>query len=235
MNYKIIKLNSGEELIADVVENEDSLILTRPMVFVNSTMSSNSGIAVDVTFLKDWLNNSDEKKLEIKKDKIIAIIDPSKKCSAVYDDEKKREDDTIKLEEEMEKNPEDLKEQLENMLDSFINDAQELPDDYYHHMDDAEEQYFAKKRKRRKKKKEPSVSSFIPKELQDRPMIYLNMIIPPEAIMNMITSGILEPEMLQKMIDEVKKKNKFTGDEKTREDFGNQFSDWNPDPTSDDY
>ena len=85
----------------------------------------------------------------------------------------------------MEKNPEDLKEQLENMLDSFINDAQELPDDYYHHMDDAEEQYFAKKRKRRKKKKEPSVSSFIPKE--------------------------------------------------TREDFGNQFSDWNPDPTSDDY
>ena len=61
------------------------------------------------------------------------------------------------------------------------------------------------------------------------------MVIPPEAIMNLITSGILEPDMLLKMIDEIKKRNKFTGDEKGREDFGNQFSDWNPDPLSDDY
>ena len=66
-------------------------------------------------------------------------------------------------------------------------------------------------------------------------MIYLNMVIPPEAIMNLISAGILDPEMIQTMIDQVKKKAKFTGDEKTRKDFGNKFSDWNPDPKSDDY
>jgi len=235
MNYKIVKLSSGEELIADIVENEDTVTLERPMVFVNSTMSSDSGLAVDVTFMKDWLNNSDIKKLDIKKEKIIAIIEPSKKCSEIYDDEKKREDDTSKIEEELENNPESLKDHLSNMLDNLLNDSSDLPDDYYNHMESAEEEYFAKKRKKKRRKKESEVNSFIPKELQERPMIYLNMIIPPEAIMNMITAGIIEPETLQKMVDEVKKKNKFTGDEKNRDDFGNQFSDWNPDPTSDDY
>ena len=75
----------------------------------------------------------------------------------------------------------------------------------------------------------------IPKELRDRPMIYLNMIIPPEAIMNLISSGVLDADVIQKIIDETKKKNNFTGDEKSRGDFGNKLSDWNPDPQSDDY
>ncbi len=61
------------------------------------------------------------------------------------------------------------------------------------------------------------------------------MMIPSEAIMNLITSGLLNPEDLLKMIKEVKKKNRFTGDEKHRTDFGNKLSDWNPDPGSDEY
>ena len=53
--------------------------------------------------------------------------------------------------------------------------------------------------------------------------------------MNLVTSGMLNPEDLLKMVKEVKKKNRFTGDEKNRTDFGNKFSDWNPDPGSDEY
>ena len=53
--------------------------------------------------------------------------------------------------------------------------------------------------------------------------------------MNLITAGVIEPQVLLNMIDEVKKRNRFTGDEKNRKDFGNNFSDWNPDPNSGDY
>jgi hypothetical protein len=72
-------------------------------------------------------------------------------------------------------------------------------------------------------------------KMDGKQMIYMSMVFPPEMIMNLITSGILDPRDIQKMIKEVKKKNKFTGDEKERKDFGNKFSDWNPDPNSDDY
>lgn len=72
-------------------------------------------------------------------------------------------------------------------------------------------------------------------KMEEKQMIYMSMVFPPEMIMNLITSGILDPRDIQKMIKEVKKKNKFTGDEKERKDFGNKFSDWNPDPNSDDY
>jgi hypothetical protein len=53
--------------------------------------------------------------------------------------------------------------------------------------------------------------------------------------MNMITSGVIKPQVLLDMIEEVKKRNRFTGDEKDRKDFGDKFSDWNPDPNSEDY
>ena len=69
----------------------------------------------------------------------------------------------------------------------------------------------------------------------ERQRIMMQLYIPAEAIMNMVTSGLLEPTVLLDMVKEVKKRNKFTGDEKDRGDFGTKFSDWNPDPKSDDY
>ena len=72
------------------------------------------------------------------------------------------------------------------------------------------------------------------KEL-DRHMIMMQLYIPAESIMNMITSGILDPQVLLDMIEEVKKRNRFTGDEKKKKTFGNDFTDWNPDPNSTDY
>jgi hypothetical protein len=235
MGYKILKLNNGEELIGSVVENETSLLIERPMVFISSTMSGNNGMAVDVTFLRDWLHNSDDKTIEIKKDRIVAIIEPSKKCSSIYDGEKEREDNEKKPvdESQMKTNIENMANEVGDFLDSFLNELNsDISQDYLHAVD---EEMRNKRRKKRRKKKEVLKNPMIPDELKERPMLYLNMVIPPEAIMNLITSGILEPDMLLKMIDEIKKRNKFTGDEKGREDFGNQFSDWNPDPLSDDY
>jgi hypothetical protein len=73
------------------------------------------------------------------------------------------------------------------------------------------------------------------KSKKDRHMILMQFYIPSEAIMNLLTSGMLDPKVLKRMIKDVKKKNNFTGDETDRADFGNKSSDWNPDPQSDDY
>jgi hypothetical protein len=122
---------------------------------------------------------------------------------------------------------------MENSIpESFSQD--DKFDNYESFLESEEKKYHQRKRKK-KRKKESDISNMIPKELRDRPMIYLNMIIPPEAIMNLISSGVLDADVIQKIIDETKKKNNFTGDEKSRGDFGNKLSDWNPDPQSDDY
>jgi len=93
----------------------------------------------------------------------------------------------------------------------------------------------SKKSKNKIKKEEPLPMDMEDESELDRHMIMMQMYIPAEAIMNLITSGIIKPETLLDMINEVKKRNKFTGDEKKREDFGSKFTDWNPDPKSDDY
>lgn len=235
MNCKILKLSNGEELIADVEEQSDSFLIHNPMVFLTSTMSDMSGVPVDVTFLKDWLNNSDNKSINIQKDRVVAITDAGKKTAEYYDMEKKKNDS-----EQKEISDEEMKNFIENvdkMVEGLFQAKQEEEMNNYDEStpyEEYEEQLERKRRKKRKKKKE-SPFNMIPKEFQERPMIYLNMVIPPEALMNLISAGILDVEMIQTMVDEVKKKNKFTGDEKTRKDFGNKFSDWNPDPKSDDY
>lgn len=237
MNYKIIKLSNGEELIADVQEDSEKYIINNPMVFLTTTMSDEQGIGVDVTFMKDWLNNSDIKTIELSKDRVVAMIDASKKCIKYYNFEIEKIQNEEKMknnlsEQELEQFIKDIDSVMEKIfnpdeMDENIPYEDEIP------YDEIERQ--EKRRKKRRKRKKNIENNMIPKELQERPMIYLNMVIPPEAIMNLMTAGILDPEILQTMIDEVKKKAKFSGDEKNRKDFGNKFSDWNPDPKSDDY
>lgn len=237
MNCKILKLSNGEELIADVQEDSEKYIVNNPMVFLTTTMSDENGLGVDVTFMKDWLNNSDIKTIELSKDRVVAIIDASKKCVRHYTLEKEKNENEEKLknnlsEQEIEQYMKDVDAIMEQIFNPSSN-GDEFPfeDEIPYEEIEREE----KRRRKRRKRKKNIENNIIPKEFQDRPMIYLNMVIPPEAIMNLISAGILDPEMIQTMIDQVKKKAKFTGDEKTRKDFGNKFSDWNPDPKSDDY
>lgn len=234
MDCKIIKLNNGEEIIANVEENTEKLIVDQPMMFVTSFMTDPFGRTVDVTYLKDWLSHSDNKKIELDKNRIVMMTDASKKSVKIYNLEREK---YLKTEESIvvdgEQSIQDMIQEMDRMVDQMVNESSEPHDVNTDFPFQEEEPYPARKKK--KKKKRSVDNSMIPDELKDRPMLYLNMIIPPEAIMNLISSGILDPEMIQTMIDEVKKKNKFTGDEKTREDFGNKYSDWNPDPKSDDY
>jgi hypothetical protein len=244
MNYKIIKLNNGEEIIANVQENTESIIVDRPMVFVTSTMTDPVGRPVDVTFLKDWLSHSDNKTIEIEKNKVVMMAEAGKKSIEFYDMEINKNTETVETIVDGDQQPlDEFIEEMDRIMNSFLEGDSSVLDPNQSLRDEVDENYAneyeeqeqKRRRKRKKKKKKTSMENMIPEELQDRPMIYLNMIIPPEAIMNMVSSGIIDPDVLQEMIDQVKKRNKFTGDEKDRKDFGNKLTDWNPDPSSDDY
>ena len=240
MQIKLFKLVSGEEIIGEVVEASDDNLysIDKPMVFKTSTMMDNQGYPYDVTILKDWMIRTDTKIAHIPKNQISFVSDPNEQTIKLYNLELKRIENS---EGEEIVNTEDIKDEMgsideqniDQIMNNFLNSISDISNE-----SDFSRPKKSSRRKRRKKSPPPgelNLESFIPDELKKRPMIYLSMVIPPEAIMNLITAGILDPEQLLAMIDEVKKKNKFTGDEKKRDDFGNKFSDWNPDPESEDY
>jgi hypothetical protein len=172
------------------------------------------------------------------------MAEAGKKSIEFYDMEINKNTETVETIVDGDQQPlDEFIEEMDRIMNSFLEGDSSMLDPNQSLRDEVDENYAneyeeqeqKRRRKRKKKKKKTSMENMIPEELQDRPMIYLNMIIPPEAIMNMVSSGIIDPDVLQEMIDQVKKRNKFTGDEKDRKDFGNKLTDWNPDPSSDDY
>lgn len=218
MNCKILKLKSGEEVISILTESKGKYILENPMLFRSTTLMDHMGRPYDMTTLKDWLYNSDQKTITIPRSHVASLIEPSEKCRSMYlqqltnlsavSTEVVTNEDRIEAEKEMEEMFNELFEKFGPGGGGLDEKGNPFPDE------------------------ETEIGM---EKMEEKQMIYMSMVFPPEMIMNLITSGILDPRDIQKMIKEVKKKNKFTGDEKERKDFGNKFSDWNPDPNSDDY
>jgi hypothetical protein len=237
MNLKILKLRSGEELICQVLEvTKTKIKIINPFIFKTTTMADKMG-SYDMTLLRDWLHNSEDKTASIPKNHIILEYEPKEDTKKLYnlqlESDKFIEEKIVSSDDEMNISPQDVFPSQENILEDFIqaimNDMPANQNDYSWNKENLK--LPKKSNKRKKSMPSPEMNS----SEMDRHGIYVNMMIPAEAIMNLITSGILNPGDLLKMIDEVKKKNRFTGDEKHREDFGNKLSDWNPDPKSDDY
>lgn len=218
MNCRILKLKSGEEVISILTESKGKYTLENPMLFRSTTLMDQMGRPYDMTTLKDWLYNSDKKVITIPKSHVATLVEPSEKCRSMYlqqltnlsvvSTEVVTEEDSTQAEREME-------DMFNELFEKFGSGGEGL---------DEKGVPFAEE--------ETEIGM---EKMDGKQMIYMSMVFPPEMIMNLITSGILDPRDIQKMIKEVKKKNKFTGDEKERKDFGNKFSDWNPDPDSDDY
>lgn len=236
MNLQIFKLRSGEELICQVVEETKTKIkVINPFIFKSSTMSDKHG-SYDMTVLRDWLAQTNDKTVSIPKNHIVMQYEPKDDTKKLYElqlESEKSLEESIVTTDSQQKLPSPAEENLfQDFLNAILQDTQHVhPDDNWQDMNN----FIPKSLSPRKRRKKPQpVTEFEPGEL-DRHGIYVTMMIPSEAIMNLITSGLLSPDDLLKMVKEVKKKNRFTGDEKKRNDFGNKFSDWNPDPGSDEY
>ena len=238
MNLKILKLRSGEEIISQIIEETESTVkIFQPMYFNILSTFNDEGMPCDVTTLHDWLINVEDKNVSLPMNHIAFMSEPNKDTKKLYEMESVKEfsKDIYQTSVEETENTSSSKLKLnEKDADVFGMFLEQLINQSMNNLPPASESRNPPRKKRKSKK------DYLPPDMEDeseldRHMIMMQLYIPAESIMNMVTSGLLDPKVLLDMIKEVKKRNRFSGDEKHRGDFGNKFSDWNPDPNSDDY
>ena len=242
MNCQILKLKSGEEIICEIIDQtKTKCTINNPFIFKPMTiMNMNTGQPIDMITVKDWLISSDNKTMVLPVNHIASFIVPSKDSIFLYESEKKRiaallrEVKKSKKSRKNKKNlppvdaetEEDLRAQAEayggseffDMMDQMLNSM--LPET---NEEDSLESPNSPSSKRNRK------------NLKQEPIVHMSIEFPPEVILELMEAGIINVNDIKRIARDIKKKMKYTGDEKHRPDFGNKFSDWNPDLSSEDY
>ena len=224
--YRILKLKSGEQIIAKLKgEERGKIIIERPMVFMTRiVMDPYSGRQRELTVLKNWLAHTNEIETRLPKDYIATYLVPDSDVMELYGLEKEKEDVDTKepkitnLTELMKKDMENKKigedmmpEDIENLIDMMKDAIDENPD----LLDDIDEM----------------------EDKHHKNFITMSLMLPPEALMTLVESGIIEEEDILNLIDNIngsfkKNKPKYTGDDEKRQkedDFGNIWTDWSAD------
>jgi len=218
-------MKSGEELIAGVTRTKDgNYKLHRPMIFKTMVSSDLFGGMKELFMLKNWLILSSDRQTTVSKDSITAVLEPSKDVVFLYENEMKKEDKynykakpVVPKQQEAHPTPPDhdalLQQNLEKMLEEMMN----IPEQ------DSNLKDLAKPRK-------------------DDKMVFMNLVFSPEVIVELLRSGLLSRKEFGEMINEITNENgegmhpnKFTGNKKGKKNLGNDWTDWNADPSSDDY
>ena len=92
VEYKILKLRSGEELISIVNQvGAKKIVLDRPM------QMKLAKIKKEMWVLRDWMNNSEELTCDIPTDFIVTTIKPNQKIIDQYESKKLKEDEIASL------------------------------------------------------------------------------------------------------------------------------------------
>ena len=95
MTYRIVKLRSGEELIA-VVKNvtEKTVTVERPMQMRVATSHHpvTGEVLRETIILKNWLTGTDQIDCDIPRDFIVTTLVPNEKITGKYEEEKEKED-----------------------------------------------------------------------------------------------------------------------------------------------
>lgn len=207
-SYRILKLQSGEEIIAKIKgKDRGKIILDIPMLFQTTSRTDMFGKTKEITFLKDWLSNTIENTIRIPETFIISWLKPSQNVIKLYDIERNiKQQDTFgnsssPSTENTPASPLDMSNLLD-ALDSLSNNKDTLPD--------RENAFF------------------------------MHMMIPPDVVKDLFEQGMLENLLDEddSDIDHFYKEiseNNYTGDQTEDPNFGNRWTDWNPDPNDDDY
>ena len=249
-SYKILKLRSGEEIIGKIVNSSKTkLTIERPMCFRFLMIQDYTGTPKEVIIAKNWAVLSLDNKIDIPADFVVSFMNPSPEAISLYESEKTKQDVQVKISKEDKNLDKDL-EQIKKEYNETIKQL-EQDDDFKKMMkimaENAHKTVDDIKNQNDKKKKEED-------------MIFMNMMFPPEMLIDLIESEIIDPEIFGEMYQDIKKNmkkrkkpippknkksfkngmiegdsNKFTGDQKDHKDYGNRWTDWNPDLSSEDY
>ena len=232
-SYRILKLQSGEELITRIAgRKNDKLIIERPMIFKSSTITDPYGRAKEITVLKNWLLYASHEQTTIPIDFVISFLKPDMDVLELYGLEKKKDDaqnrqkknriikDTRGRRYEKKKDNFDSSEEIENMMNTFSK-FKDNPDMLDRIMND--------------------IKNMNPDELEElkdesheefENVITMTLFLPPDALLTLIDSGLVEEDQIKSIID-VLNKNKPSNEWYDPKDYGNSWKDWSPFP--DDY
>jgi hypothetical protein len=239
--FRVIKLRSGEELIAEIAGSENGKVtLSKPMIFKTISIPDSYGNIKEGVILKNWLSFGKQSETTIPTDFIATTLEPTPDVMSYYLAEQDRENLPM-----YEKTP------LADLVNPKVTDDQDLNAAEYENMiQDMFENLFNEVEKT-KLPKTPKPNKRKPKSKEMENVIHMSLVFSPQVLANMINDGLIDPRDIMDMINhfnlsQSKKKKKrktgesinehrYTGDEKDRDGFGNKWTDWNPDPLSDEY
>ena len=92
-NYKVLKLRSGDSVVAELIENSKSHIrVNRPMEIKYMHFIDALGRKHETLILVDWLKSTTVNEVKLEKDFILGIFTPSPDVAQSYDNQKKLDD-----------------------------------------------------------------------------------------------------------------------------------------------
>jgi hypothetical protein len=244
----LFKLKSGEEVIAHVIKKTKLKYTVKdPYIFKMSTVVHPvTAQAHEIMTIHDWMKLTETKITDIPTDHIVSSVVPSAETQNIYTQELKNKDkkkplsypknpkkdhkqSSIELRKPEQISDEEMQKILKEMFGTMFEvpgtvgaayPIETTPEEFNKNPMDLYNELFPPKDKTKSK---------------SIPMIQMSLLFPPEVMIDLMESGLINVNDVNKIAKEVKRKLKWTGDERHREDFGNKSTDWNSNPSSDDY
>ena len=202
--YRLLKLSNGDNIIANIKKvNQNTLTLEKPFIYKTMSIFSPFGVK-NVVLLKKWFEMSDEEIVDLSIDKISSMTKPNKKIILLYLQEKNKKPIPYVSNEELYKNPDLLK---------MVEDGSPPPS-------------------------QPIPPSNKEESEEVHGNLHINMKITPEmleeneALENLLRAlGVPVDELLDSYFKSIEDEKDEIIVEEEENSFGNNLSDWSPDPS----
>jgi len=241
-SYRILKLKSGEELITKITSSKSNkLIIEKPMIFKSTTVTDAYGRAKEITVLKNWLLYADHEETSIPKDFVASFLKPDLDVLELYQLEKKKDEEQKKKNRIIKRPNKDTinKKNIdaENEFDSIMNilnkykNKDDIVDKIMNNIENMSDEEFQEMQD----EQEPQESDF-------ENYITMNIVLPPEALLSLVDSGLIEEEEIMRMIHALKSQAEFqskmnnnimdyyNSKNKNYKNDGKDWKDWSPFP-----
>lgn len=205
--YRLLKLSNGDNIIANIKKvNQNTLTLENPFIYKTMSIFSPFGVK-NVVLLKRWFEMSDEQIIDLSIDKISSITKPNTKIVSLYQQEKQKKKLPYVSNDELYKNP-DLLKMIE---DGAPPTPQPNPPTNQPNKEESEEVHGN---------------------------LHLNMKITPEMLKNneslenlLRALGVPVDELLDSYYKSLDNNEIEYIEDDDDKPFGNNLSDWSPDPS----
>ena len=243
-SYRILKLKSGEELITKITSSKnDKLTIERPMIFKSTTITDPYGRAKEITILKNWLIYSDHEETSIPKDFVASFLKPDLDVLELYHLEKEKEEELKKQKNRIIKRPtkrptkdttkkkntdaENESDSIMNLLNKYKNKKDDIVDKIMDNIENMSDEEF-------QEMQESQENDF-------ENYITMNIVLPPEALLSLVDSGLIDEEEILRMIHALKSQadlqskmnnnimNYYDRNKNYKND-GKDWKDWSPFP-----